>query len=140
MPRWARFVSCTVTGLLVALAGFALAGYWWEGGAGFWQSWLDFMATPAFRGLVLRFGLLLAAGLLLARLWVHYYPTTGSMAGLITGGLTGLAYALALTVTYAGRWGGLAAGLQKSWPAMLLFGLAFGLGGSVSGWLWERLD
>jgi hypothetical protein len=141
MPRWARFLSCSLTGLLLCLIGFLLTAYWWEGNATtYWPLLLNFMAMPDFWSLVSLFGLLCAGALLLGRIAVHLYGMAGAMAGLLCGALVALAYAAFLISLHAADWGGWSPSLQKSWPSAALFALPFALSGAFTTWLWERLD
>jgi hypothetical protein len=140
MPRWARFLSCSFTGLLLSLAGFCLAAYWWEGGAGYWRSLLDFAATPDFWYLVLLFGLFAGFTLVAARVAVHTYGFAGGVAGFLAGGTVAAVYVAFLISSHAGDWGGAAVGLARVWPAGGVFAAPFAVAGAVTTWLWDRLD
>lgn len=140
MPRWARFLSCSLTGLLLCLIGFLLTAYWWEGNAGYWQLLLNFMAMTGFWYLVSLFGVLCAAALLLGRIAVNLYGMPDAMGGLIAGALVALVYAVFLISLHAEDWGGWSNSLQKSWPSAALFAMPFALTGAFTTWLWERLD
>ena len=140
MPRWARFLSCSFTGLFLALAGLFAAAGLTEGGNGFWQAAFDFAGTPAFWTLVWTFAAISMGALLVARLTVHVYRLAGPVAGLLAGGLVALVYTLFLIASQAGHWGGFALALQKSWNAAGLLLLAFGVAGAFTNWLWDRLD
>ncbi|MFZ5816661.1 MAG: hypothetical protein ACOY93_15430, partial [Bacillota bacterium] len=73
MPRWARFLSCSFSGLLLALTGLLLAAYGQERSPRFWAGLQEFLTTPEFWSLVWLFALLVAlslvGGRVLARLW-----------------------------------------------------------------------
>ncbi|HEY3368488.1 MAG TPA: hypothetical protein VGK74_25820 [Symbiobacteriaceae bacterium] len=140
MPRWARFLSCSFTGLLLSLLGFLLAAHWWEGGASFWAGLLDFVAAPAFWYLVSLFALLSGVGLILARVIVHLYELPDPVAGLMAGALVATIYVAFLLAAHAADWGGLAPGIHKVWPAGAVFAVPFGLSGAFTTWLWDRLD
>lgn len=140
MPRWARFLSCVVTGLLLALPGFLTAAWWREGGPDFWRDLMDFMGTTGFWSLVWLFVLLSALTVLLGRITANLYGVSGGLAGLLAGAVLALAYAAFLVAAHAPEWGGLAGSLQKSWPSAPLFAAPVGLAGAFTGWLWDRLD
>ncbi|MGE5676336.1 MAG: hypothetical protein ACM3XM_21035 [Mycobacterium leprae] len=140
MPRWARFLSCAFTGLLLTLLGFLGVAGWWEGRSGYWQSVVSFLSTPAFWSLVLLFSLLVGAGLLLARLGVYLYGAPNLLAGLLAGILPALVYVVFLLAANGRQWGGLGASLLKAWPSALLFVLPFACAGAFTTWLWDRLD
>lgn len=139
MPRWARFLSCTFTGLLLSVAGVLVAAYWYEGGGRFWVDLFDFFATPAFWSLIWLFVLLAAFSLLAGRVFVAIYGMADGVAGLLGGGLVAMAYASFLVASQAPDWGGFAASLGKAWPASLYFAAPFALAGGVTTWLWDRL-
>jgi hypothetical protein len=140
MPRWARFLSCTFTGLLIAFIGLLQTAYWYEGSEGYWYRLLGFVTTSAFWYLAALFGLLASGGLLLGRLAVNIYMAPPAFAGLCAGALVAAAYALFLISSHAPQWGGVASGLQKSWPAALYFLAPFAGAGAFTTWLWDRLD
>lgn len=140
MPRWVRFLSCSFTGLLLALTGFFLAAYWWEGGAGYWQAVITFMSTPAFWYLAALSALLVAVSLFLGRLAVYLYGLPNGIAGLLAGFLVAAGYTLFLLSAHAESWGGMVGGLQKNWPSAAIFALPFTLSAGFTGWLWDRLD
>lgn len=140
MPRWARFLSCSLTGLLLCLIGFVLTAYWWEGNANYWPLLFNFMATRDFLYLLSLFGLLSAVALLLGRIAVNLYGMADGLAGLLMGALVALAYTSFLISLHAADWGGWSYSLQKSWPAAVLFALPFAISGAFTTWLWERLD
>lgn len=136
MPHWARFLSCSFTGLLVSLTGFFTAAYLFEGTAEYWQSLTDWLVSPAFWYLAGLFGLLTALALLAARLLARVYGLHDSAAGLAAGAVTALIYAMFLTATHAPEWGGI---WGRTFPAALVFALPFALSGGFTGWLWDRL-
>jgi len=140
MPRWARFVSCSFTGLLFSLAAFMLTAFWREGRPGFWLSVLDFLATPSFWSLMLLFAIMTGAALLTARALVKLCGLPAGVAGGVAGCVVAGAYVLFLMASHAPDWGGLAAAARRSWIDSALFLLPFTLGGSLTAWLWERLD
>lgn len=140
MPRWARFLSCSFTGLLLTLCGFFLAAHWFEGRPGYWRGLLDYLTTPAFWSLVLLFGLLSGVGLIIARVAVNLYGLPDAVAGLVSGALVAVVYAAFLLAAHAPEWGGTAVGLHKAWPAGAVFALPFALAGAFTTWLWDRLD
>ncbi|HYG57369.1 MAG TPA: hypothetical protein VD902_04820 [Symbiobacteriaceae bacterium] len=140
MPRWARFLSCSFTGLLLAVVGFLVAAYWWEGDARYWQAAVDFAASPAFWYLTAVFALLMAVSLVVARLAVRLYRMPSVPAGVLSGALVALGYTLFLVSTHADTWGGVLPGLYKLWPAAAVFAAPFALSAGFTAWLWERLD
>ncbi len=140
MPRWARFLSCSFTGLLTSLTGFLSAAYWLEGGAGFWQGVVNYMAEPDFWYTVTLFGLLAAVTLIVARVVVHIYGTGDMAAGLVAGGVVGSAYAAFLLALHAPEWGGLSLSMQRQWVAGAFFTAPFAASGGLIAWLWDRLD
>lgn len=140
MPRWARFLSCSLTGLLLSLIGFFVAAGWWEGEAGFWESVVTFLPTPEFWYTVLLFGLLATVSLLLGRIAVNLYGLAGSTGGFFAGGLVAVAYGAFLVSSHLGDWGGLSAAVQKAWPTGAVFAAPFALSGAVTVWLWDRLE
>lgn len=140
MPRWVRFLSCSLTGLLVSLTGFLLTAWWWEGGPRYWAQVMDFIPTGAFLGLVTLFGVVVVVTLVLARLMVGVYDLGGAFAGLLSGLLVALAYAVFLVSSHLENWGGLLLGVRKAWPDAAVFGLPFAFAGAVVTWLWDRLD
>jgi hypothetical protein len=140
VPRWVRFLSCSFTGLLISLLGFFLAVSWYEGGHNYWRSLVDFAGTSGFWYLTALFGLLVAAGLLIARLAVHFVGLADAVAGMAAGAVPAAMYAVFLVAAHAGDWGGWAVSLQKSWAAAGVFIAPFALGGGFTAWLWHRLD
>lgn len=140
MPRWARFLSCSFTGLLLSLAGVVLIAYWWEGGSTYWRALIDFIPTVGFWYLAALFGLLSMLTVLAARVLVRSYDLEGSAAGLFAGAVIGAAYAAFLVATHAADWGGMSVSLQKTWRAGLLFMVPWAATGALTAWLWERLD
>lgn len=140
MPRWARFLSCSFTGLLLSLSGFLFSAAWWEGGTRFWPSLLLFVAQPGFWYLTSLFWLLAGLTLLTARLSANLYELPGSVAGLGAGVLTAIGLAAFLTAVHAAEWGGWGVSLRKAWPGLLVFVLPFAVTGGVTSWLWDRLD
>lgn len=140
MPRWARFLSCSFTGLLLSLTGLLVVAYWWEGGAGFWGSLLDFAATQEFWYLVLLLGLFAAVTLVAARAAVHVYGFAGPVAGFLAGGAVAVSYTAFIISTHTADWGGVTPGLHKVWPSGGLLAAAFAVTGSFTAWLWDRLD
>lgn len=139
MPRWARFLSCTLTGLLISLTSFLMAAYWYEGGGTFWAQVAAFLVTSEFVNLVLLFGFLTAFTVLLGRAAANLYGMAGGAAGFVAGAGVSLAYGAFLISAQSADWGGLMPALQRVWPAVGYFVLPFALGGTVATWLWERL-
>lgn len=140
MPRWARFLSCSFTGLLLSLAGFFVAAYWFEGGPRFWVELFESFSTLAFWSLVWLFALLAAITLLLARIGVNLYGWPDGLSGLVSGGLVSLAYVSFLVSSHSADWGGVALGIQRAWPAGAVFAAPLGFAGAFIAWLWDRLD
>lgn len=140
MPRWARFLSCSFTGLTLSFSGFLFVAYWWEGGAGYWRSLMDFATEPAFWHLLSIFALMAAATLVASRLGVRLYQISSPLSGALAGSLVALLYVTVLISIHATAWGGLIAGARRAWPAAVLFMLPFALSGGVVTWLWERLN
>jgi len=140
MPRWARFLSCTFTGLLLSLPGFLLAAYYHEERSDFWSHLQEFLTTPAFWALVWLFAGVAAATLLLGRLLVNLYDLWSSLAGMIAGATLALAYIAFLLSTQVEAWGGPAALISRLWPAGGLIALPLALAGSFTTWLWDRFD
>jgi hypothetical protein len=140
MPRWARFVSCSFTGLLIAMVGFFFAAWWREGGPGYWQAVIEFVATPAFWYLAGLFGAMAGISLLLARAGANVYGTKGPVPGFLAGAAVALAYSFFLISAHAADWGGFALALQRSWLSVLLLTLPVALAGGFVSWLWDRLD
>lgn len=140
MPRWARFLSCSFTCLLLSLIGFLLTAYWWEGGRHYWSRVMEFFATTEFLYLAFLFGLLSAATLVTARMAAKVYSLPGPLAGLVAGALVSLIYMAFILSTHAETWGGFAPGLQRLWPSMAPFAAPFAIAGALTSWLWERLD
>jgi hypothetical protein len=140
MPRWARFLSCSVTGLLVSLGGLIATARWQDGSSHFWRGLFEFVTTPGFWYLVALLGLIAAATTLFARITVHLSTLSGGAAGLMTGGVTALVYAAFLVAAHAHEWGGAAGALQKAWPDALYLAAPFALSGMVAGHLWDRLS
>jgi len=139
MPRWARFLSCTLTGSVLALAGVLLVTAWLEGGPSFWSQVMAFAGTPAFWSMALLFALLVAVALLLARLAAHLCQLNSAAAGALAGAFLAILYGAFLLAAHAADWGGAAAGLHRAWPAVPLFALPFALAGGLMAWLWDRL-
>ncbi len=139
MPRWARFLSCTITGLLLSLIGFFMVAYWREGGPEFWPNVFDFLATAAFWGLAWLFVILSALTLVLARVGVKIYGLGAAVSGILSGLLVALAYASFLIASHAPDWGGLAASIIKVWPSAVAFSVPLALSGAMTDLLWERL-
>ncbi|HYF91965.1 MAG TPA: hypothetical protein VD969_06940 [Symbiobacteriaceae bacterium] len=140
MPRWARFLSCSFTGLVLSLFEFFVAAYLFEGNAVFWQSAIDFAGMPAFWYLAGLFGLLVLHGLVLARALVRLAGLADGVAGLLSGAGVALFYAIFLVASHARDWGGWAAAASKAWPAGAVFALPLALSGAFTSWLWHRLD
>lgn len=140
MPRWARFVSCTFTGLLLSLVGFLMTAYWYEGGPTYWESLLDFLATPGFYSLVLLVTLMAAVTLVVGRLAANLCGFSDTIAGLLAGGVVAAAYCVLLVSMNASEWGGLGVATQRAWPAAGVFSAPFALAGAFTAWLWDRLD
>lgn len=140
MPRWARFLSCSFTGVLLSLTGFFLVVSWWEGRPGFWQGVIGYLGTAMFWWLAAMFGLLTVVTLLAGRIAVNLYGLAGPAAGLIIGALPALFFATFIIAVHAGDWGGPAGALHRAWPAVGIFAVPFALSGGFINWLWERLD
>lgn len=140
MPRWARFLSCGFTGLLLSLTGFVLAAYSQEGAPRFWSGMQEFLTTPEFWSLVWLFALITAGGLLVGRLLVNLWGVAASLAGVVSGLALALCYVAFLLASQLPDWGGWGAALTRIWPAAGWFALPFALSGGFAGWLWERLD
>ncbi|HWI66683.1 MAG TPA: hypothetical protein VNT75_33130 [Symbiobacteriaceae bacterium] len=142
MPRLVRFLSCTVTGLLLALVGFFVVVYLYEDGARahYWQSLISFTGSPVFWLLTGVFGLLMASALVLARVLVRFYPLSDGLAGLIGGLAAALCYAVFLVATHAREWGDWASVWSKAWPAGFFFALPLALSGGFAAWMWRRFD
>lgn len=140
MPRWARFLSCSFTCLLLTLTGFLLAAYWWEGGQSFWSRVMEFLATTEFLYLSLLFGCFSALILIAARLLANLCGVPGPLAGLLAGAAVSLIYIAFILSAHAATWGGFAPALLRLWPSMAPFAAPFALAGAITTWLWERLD
>ncbi|HEY8347752.1 MAG TPA: hypothetical protein VIL07_10875 [Symbiobacteriaceae bacterium] len=140
MPRWARFLSCSFTALVLSLSGFLLTAYWYEGGDGYWRSLLSFMAEPGFWNVVSFFALMAVLTLLAARAAVHLSRLPSPVAGALAGGLVVLIGITVILSMHADHWGGLAGGLRRAWPAAAPFALPFVLSGGLVNWLWDRFD
>lgn len=139
MPRWARFLSCTLTGLVLSLVGFLLAAYATERAPYFWSGLRGFLATPQFRDLCLLFGLFAAAALAVGRLLTHLSGLSGIQAGFLAGGMLALCYVAFLLASQVPIWGGWAGAWPRIWPAALWMALPFAVAGAFQNWLWERL-
>lgn len=140
MPRWVRFLCCSLTGVLLAVPGLILTAYWQEGRPGFWLALLQFAATSAFWGLLILCLLLVAGGLLAGRGLIRLADLSDPMAGFLTTGSLALGYIAFLTAANASLWGGPSGALQRLWPAGALIALPFALAGSMASWLWGRLE
>lgn len=140
MPRWARFLCCTVTGQVLAFGGVLLAALAVEQAPRFWSALQGFAGTPAFWFLFVLYGAVAAAAILAARALVNLYAMPAPAAGLAAGALLALCYMAALTAGNLTWWGGWAGAWPRLWPAAVWFGLPFAGAGSVASWLWERLD
>ena len=140
MPRWARFLACTVTGGALALGGVLLAAYLTEPAPHFWSGFVAFAATRAFRGLVLLFGVIAAVVVLVTRALVNLCGLPEAVAGFLAGSALALCYTAALTASHLQVWGGWVGVSARLWPGAAWFGLPFALAGALVGWLWERLD
>jgi len=140
MPRWARFLSCTLTGLLCSVVGFLVVADWVERKPNFWAEVVNFLGTTEFLSLILLFLCLTAMTMFVGRAGVNYYGIAGGPAGFLAGGLIAMAYGAFLVSTYAADWGGLTIALQKVWPAAALFVLPFAVSGAIANWLWDRLE
>ncbi|WP_374711995.1 hypothetical protein [Symbiobacterium terraclitae] len=140
MPRWARFLCCTVTGQLLSFAGVLLAAGAVEQAPRFWTALQSFTGTPAFWSLFTVYGAVAAASVLAARALVNLYGLPAPAAGLAAGTLLALCYVAALTGANLTWWGGWAGAWTRLWPAAAWFALPFAGAGSLANWLWERLD
>jgi hypothetical protein len=140
MPRWARFLSCSLTGLLLSLSGFLLAACAQERTTRFWSGLQAFLTTPEFWSLVWLFALVAALSLLVGRVLVHLWGLPASVGGFLSGGALALCYIAFLLAGQVPEWGGWAAAWPRIWPALGWISLPFALSGSLTNWLWERLD
>jgi|GEM_PF-1909034 len=140
MPRWARFLCCTITGQALAFGGVLLAAWAAEQAPRFWSALKDFAGTPAFWTLFLLYGAIAAAAVLTARAIVNLYGLPAPAAGLVAGALLSLCFTAALTAANLSWWGGWTSTWPRLWPAAVWFALPFAGAGSVANWLWERLD
>lgn len=140
MPRWARFLSCSFTGLLLSLTGFVLAAYAQERTPRFWSGMQEFLTTPEFWSLVWLFALLTATGLLGGRILANLWGLAGSLAGFLSGAALALCYVAFLLATHLPEWGGWRGALPRVWPAAAWVTLPFALSNAFISWLWERLD
>lgn len=139
MPRWARLLSCSFTGLLLSLTGFLVAAYAQEPLPRFWSGLQEFLTTPAFWSLVWLFTLLTVMGLLVSRALVNLWGLPASFAGFLTGGALALCYVAFLLAGLMPAWGGWAASWHRLWPEAGYLALPFALGGTFANWLYERL-
>jgi len=140
MPRWARFLSCTLTGLLLSLVGFILAAFATERAPHFWSGLRGFIATPEFRDLCLLFGLMAAAALISGRILARLSGLGGSQAGFLAGSILALCYVAFLLASQVPIWGGWAGAWHRIWPAAVWMAMPFALAGALQNWLWERLE
>jgi len=139
MPRWARFLSCTFTALLLSLCGFLLAAYLTEHAPHFWSGLQAFLATADFWSLVLLFGLMAAAGLMSARAVVNLYGLPDPLSGFLAGSAPAVCYVALLLASQLSAWGGWHGAWPRVWPAAVWLILPFALAGAVANWLWARL-
>lgn len=139
MPRWARFLSCTITGLLMSLVGIVLTAYAQERIPRFWSSLQEYLVTPEFWSLVWLFALLSAVGLVMSRVVCNLSGLPASFAGFLTGGAVAFCYVAFLLAGHLPEWGGWAAAWPRIWPAAGYLALPFAVGGGAANWLWERL-
>lgn len=139
MPRWARFLSCSFTGLLLSLTGFLLTAYGQEQAPRFWSSLQEFLTTQEFWSLVWLFALLTALGLVLSRVLVKLWGLGATLAGFLTGGALAFCYVAFLLAGLLSQWGGWAASWPRIWPEAGYLALPFAVGVGLSGWLYERL-
>lgn len=139
MPRWARFLSCTVTGTLLSCGGVLLAAAAAERSPGFWRAFQAFAVTPAFWGMLLLFGALSAGVVAAGRALVHLYGLPAETAGATGGAALAACYLAALVSGHLQAWGGWEGTLPRLWPAALWLALPFAASGAAAGWLWNRL-
>lgn len=140
MPRWARFLSCTLTGSLLAFGGVLLAAGAVERPPHFWRAFQAFAVTPAFWTLLLLFVLLAAGAVTAARALVNLYALHPVAAGAIGGALLAACYIAALVSGHMPGWGGWEGTLPRLWPAAVWMAAPISAAGAAAGWLWERLD
>mgnify|MGYP001263529815 FL=1 len=140
MPRWARFLSCTVTGALLSLGGVLLAAAAAERPPEYWRALQAFAVTPAFLGLVLFFVLLAAGTVATARALAGLYGLPAAAAGVIGGTVLAACYMAVLVSAHLPAWGGWEGTLPRLWPSALWVAAPFAASGAAAGWLWERLD
>lgn len=140
MPRWARFLACSLTGFLITLSGVLLSAYTVEPLPHFWSGLQEFITTPDFRLLCWLFALLAALGLLLGRIIANLWGWPGAIAGCLAGGGLALCYIAFLLASQLPAWGGWAAAWPRVWPAAGYIILPFALAGALGSWLWERLE
>jgi len=140
MPRWVRFLSCTVTGAVLSFGGVLLAAVAAERPPGFWRALQAFAVTPGFWALALLFCLLAAGAVAAARALVSLYGLPPAAAGALGGAVLATCYLAALVSRHLDAWGGWEGTLPRLWPAALWTALPFAASGAASGWLWERLD
>lgn len=140
MPRWARFLSCTVTGAVLSFGGVLLAAALAERPQGFWKALQAFAVTPGFWALALLFCGLAAGAVAAARALVALYGLPPAAAGTLGGAALAACYLAALVSGHLHAWGGWEGTLPRLWPAALWMALPFAASGAASGWLWERLD
>ncbi len=140
MPRWARFLSCGFTGLLLSLSGFFLAASYLEPRPDFWGRLQEFMTTPPFWALVWQFAGVAAMALLLGRLLVNLHGLWGGTAGFLAGAAMALAYIAFLLSTQVDAWGGLSGAWPRLWPAGGYMALPLALSTGFATWLWDRFD
>ncbi len=140
MPRWARFLSCTITGSLLTFGSVLAAAAAVERPHAFWRSFQAFAVTPAFWRLLLLFVLLAAGAVAAGRAIVHLYGLPPAAAGAIAGAVLAACYMAALVSGHLPGWGGWEGALPRVWPAALWMALPFTASGAAAGWLWERLE
>lgn len=140
MPRWARFLSCSLTGLLISLTGFVLAAYGQERATGFWGGMQEFLTTPEFWSLVWLCALIAGAALLLGRIVANLWGWAAGLSGFLAGGALALCYVAFLLASHLDEWGGWRAALPRIWPASAWLSLPFALAGAFATWLWEQLE
>jgi hypothetical protein len=139
VPRWARFLSCALTGALLLPAGVVAAAWFAAGGPRFWRPLLESLFTPELRGLLFLTACSSALIVLLGRLLVNTRGLAPAAAGVASGGLCAGVTVAFLLAGQAARWGGWSGLLHRTYPDVILYAVPFLLTGMVCAWLWDRL-